>query len=96
MRGAKMTYLGKKKYSQKNIILEYLKQNKKITSWDAIQDFGITRLAGVIHSLRKEGYVIDKVMKTKKNNRTGKISTYATYIYVNSVDIGSNYELCLG
>ena len=56
-----MTYLSRKS-SQKDIILDYLKQNRKITSWYAIQEFGITRLADIIHRLKKDGHSISKTM----------------------------------
>ncbi len=90
-----MTYLSKKS-SQKDIVLDYLKKNKRITSWFAIQEFGITRLADVIHRLRKEGYAIEKTMATHKNARTGKVSTFAKYKFIDAIDVGSNYELSLG
>ena len=75
---------------------DYLKKNKRITSWFAIQEFGITRLADVIHRLRKEGYAIEKTMATHKNARTGKVSTFAKYKFIDAIDVGSNYELSLG
>ena len=38
--------------SQLNKIKDHLKWEDSITSWDAIQKFGITRLASIIHILR--------------------------------------------
>ena len=89
-----MTYLSRKS-SQKDISLDYLKQNRKITSWYAIQEFGITRLADIIHRLKKDGHSISKTMAVHKNARTGKVSTFAKYRYLGNVDIGVNYELSL-
>ena len=36
-----------------------LKRKRGITSWDAITDYGITRLAKYIHDLRCAGFRID-------------------------------------
>ena len=36
-----------------------LKRKKGITSWDAITEYGITRLAKYIHDLRCSGFRID-------------------------------------
>lgn len=44
--------------SQKTDVLKHLKENKTITSWEAIQIFRCTRLADRIFSLRKEGHEI--------------------------------------
>ena len=46
------------KDSQKKLILIHMKMYKTITSWEAINKFGATRLSGIIHTLRKEGYNI--------------------------------------
>jgi hypothetical protein len=85
-----------KKTTQKDIVLDYLKKNKRITSWFAIQEFGITRLADIVHRLKREGYRISTTMMTHKNMNTGKVSNFAKYTYEDVVDIGSNYELTLG
>tara|TARA_R100001510_G_scaffold20756_1_gene18163 strand:- start:2341 stop:2604 length:264 start_codon:yes stop_codon:yes gene_type:complete len=77
---------------QKEIILEHLKENKSITSWMAIQDYGITRLSDVILRLRREGYNIATKMVSGKDRR-GKDSTYAKYVYLEQVTMGSNYNL---
>ena len=89
-----MTYLSKKT-TQKDVVLDYLRKNKRITSWFAIQEFGITRLADIVHRLRNEGHRIGKTMMTHKNVKTGKVSTFAKYTYETVVDVGSNYELTL-
>ena len=39
-------------------ILEYLRTNGSITSWEAIQHFRCTRLSGRIYDLRKRGFNI--------------------------------------
>ena len=37
--------------TQKQEVLAYLKKHKSITSWEAIQEFHITRLAAIIFEL---------------------------------------------
>lgn len=44
--------------TQKEQVLKHLEKKKSITSWDAINLYGITRLAAVIHDLRSEGKLI--------------------------------------
>ena len=47
---------------QQDLILKYLKTHKRgITSKDAIELFGCTRLSGVIFKLKKKGYKIASV-----------------------------------
>lgn len=41
--------------AQRAQVLDYLKRNGKITSMEAIELFGCTRLSGRIHDLRTEG-----------------------------------------
>tara|TARA_R100000234_G_C4928188_1_gene147250 strand:+ start:337 stop:588 length:252 start_codon:yes stop_codon:yes gene_type:complete len=79
--------------TQKEIILDYLKKNKSITSWQAIQDFHITRVADVILRLRADGHNIETKMVIHKNSRTGKKLQYAKYVYHNPITIGDNYSL---
>jgi hypothetical protein len=63
------------KESQPKTILSHLKNKGSITSWRAINDYKITRLAAIIHSLRKSGHNIDTVMISDG------ISNWAKYIY---------------
>ena len=44
--------------TQKEQILNHLKNHKSITSWDAIMEYGITRLSHHIYCLRNEGFII--------------------------------------
>ena len=41
-----------------DMILNHLQTQKKITSWEAIQNYGVTRLAAVIHQLKMYGHDI--------------------------------------
>lgn len=47
------------KQSQNEIILEAL-QKGPLTTWDAIQRFGITRLGARVFELKERGYKIEK------------------------------------
>lgn len=51
---------------QEDRVLRHLKDYGSITSWDAIQEYGITRLSAVIFNLRKI-YDIKGTMVTAKN-----------------------------
>jgi len=83
------------KTTQKDIVLDYLKKNNRITSWFAIQEFGITRLADVVHRLKKEGHNIQTTMMRYSNSKTGNTSSYAKYTYLGDVVVGDNYSLAL-
>ena len=67
--------------SQKSEILRYMKSHKGITSVQAFERFGITRLADIIYTLRQEGYEIETENITKKN-RYGHSVTFAKYSLV--------------
>lgn len=65
--------------TQKSEILKYLKTHKRgITSLQAIQLFGATRLSDIIFKLRKEGYEIETEQITSKN-RFGHVVNFARY-----------------
>lgn len=68
----------KKQKSQINDITNYLKKNGSITSMDAWSIFHATRLASVIHKLRKLGYDIETEMCDGRNEYGSY--TYAKYI----------------
>ena len=71
----------KKTKSQKSEVLRYMQTHKGITSIQAIEKFGATRLSDIIFRLRKEGYDIDTESITTKN-RYGHAVTYAKYSLV--------------
>lgn len=56
--------------TQKQEVLAYLKKHKSITSWEAIQEFHITRLAAIIFLLKEDGNVI--FTQRMKDIDTGK------------------------
>jgi hypothetical protein len=66
--------------SQSDAILWHLKTYGSITSYEAIKEYGATRLSAIIFNHRKEGYDIDSFPLTKKT-RFGRNTTIAKYIY---------------
>lgn len=59
-------------------VLQYLKENKSITSLEAIEEFGATRLSAIIFNLRKEHNITTQYETSK--NRYGDSVSYARYI----------------
>lgn len=66
------------------IILKHLQEKGSITSYEAIQKYGCTRLSQYIYLLRKNGYVIRSVNHTTKN-RYGQKVTYSQYVLLDEV-----------
>ena len=66
---------------QADAILWHLKTYGSITSYEAIKEYGATRLSAIIFNHRKEGYDIDSIPLTKKT-RFGRNTTIAHYIYM--------------
>jgi hypothetical protein len=64
--------------TQNQLILKHLRNEGNITSWDAIQHYGITRLSAVIFNLREMGLPIKTEMKRVQTLR-GDISEVAVY-----------------
>ncbi len=51
--------MSKKKLNKTEKVLEHLKEHGTITSLEAIELYGATRLAAIIFTLRKRGFDID-------------------------------------
>jgi len=67
-----------KKKSQKERVLEYMRDFGSITSWDAYKDLGVTQLGARIDQLKKEGYMFNR--KTEySENRYGEQTHYTRY-----------------
>ena len=60
-------------------ILNHFKKNGSITSMEAFQNYGITRLSARIKDLRDMGYDIVTHM-VESPNRYGEITRYAKYV----------------
>lgn len=67
-----------KKKSQTSEIIKLLRKQGYITSFEAIERFGATRLSGIIFVLRKRGFGIETKMVQGKN-RYGHSTNYAIY-----------------
>ena len=65
--------------TKQEAVLKYLKTHKKgLTSMEAIDKFGDTRLSGTIGSLRKQGHnIVTEYSKVK--TRYGKTTLIGTY-----------------
>ena len=59
-------------------VLDYMDEFGGITSYEAFQDLGITRLSAVVYDLRHEGINIDSETVHKKN-RYGEQTAFSRY-----------------
>jgi hypothetical protein len=57
----------------------HLVEKGSITSWEAIKEYGATRLSAIIYNLRERGMNIDTVM-VEFTDRFGSKAKYAKYI----------------
>ena len=76
------------KVTQKLLILEHLKSNGYITSMEAFESYGVTRLSSIIYTLRHEGYNIESVYMTT-TNRYGKQTRFASYVLEEDIGNGN-------
>jgi len=60
-------------------VLNHLRENGSITSMEAIERFGATRLSSIIFNLRHRGYEIETVTKGTVD-RYGHAVNYAKYV----------------
>ena len=67
------------KRTQTGDVLAHLIEHGSITSIEAIQKYGCTRLSAMIFKFRARGYEIETVDRVVKN-RYGNTTTYAEYI----------------
>jgi hypothetical protein len=67
-----------KKISQKDRVLQHLKDLNSITSWEAFSDYGITRLSAVIFNLKEYGHKISSEI-IDSTNRYGNPTHYSKY-----------------
>ena len=71
-------------------VLDWLQTHASISSMEAIQSFGATRLSAIIFNLRKRGYNIETVMVDGRD-RFGNQTRFARYyLRDSSVDSGEN------
>lgn len=71
-------------------VLDWLKTHASISSMEAIQNFGATRLSAIIFNLKRKGYDIDMVW-CEGRDRFGNPMRYGRYYLRDSpVDSGEN------
>lgn len=66
------------KFSQRDDTIHHLMTEGSITAWEAIKEYGSTRLSAIVYELRKQGWNIESEMVTAKN-RYGNPVTFARY-----------------
>ena len=66
--------------TQASAVLWHLGTFGSITSYEAIKEYGATRLAAIIFNHRKNGYYI-KSVPLKKKTRFGRSVIIAKYVY---------------
>lgn len=64
--------------AQKQRVLDYIEEYGSISSLEAFQDLGITRLSAVIFNLKEDGYEFDTKTEYSKN-RFGERTHFARY-----------------
>lgn len=64
--------------SHKERVLHHLKTKGSITSWEAFEIYGITRLSAVIYDLKKDGHRITSTSQ-KLKNRYGNTVVFSRY-----------------
>lgn len=64
--------------TQKQRVLDYIEQFGSISSLEAFQDLGITRLSAVVFDLKEDGHEFDTKIERGKN-RFGERTNYARY-----------------
>lgn len=71
-----------KKRSKQDMVLDYLKSNKRgISQREAIEKYQAYRLSGIVFRLKKRGYNIVTNMEVSKN-LDGSTSNYARYVLI--------------
>jgi hypothetical protein len=70
---------GQRMTNKTALVLDHLQKKKTITSWEAIELFGATRLSAIIYNLRKN-YCINSVDKIF-TDKHGDTSTFTEYVY---------------
>ena len=70
-----------------NRILCHLKKYGSITSWEAIEQYGCTRLSHYIYLLRKDGFVINSTVE-KSTNRFGDTVHFFKYELIEGTENG--------
>jgi len=81
--------------TQLEAVMWHLAKYGNITSWEAIRDYGITRLAEYIRQMREMGYTILRE-DVNFTNRFGNHSSYGKYIYNDPDQVDENGQIKMG
>lgn len=73
----------KRRTNKSRLVLEHLKEYGSITSWEAIEKYGATRLSAIIYNIRKH-HIVQNVDYTFVD-RYGNQSTFTKYVYCGEV-----------
>ena len=79
----KSPILPKRRITQEDRVLEYIKDFGSISSWEAFIELGITRLSAVIFNLARDGYRIER----KTENATNR---YGTPVHFTRYSLGKD------
>ena len=66
--------------SQVIMVEEHLQKHGNITSWEAIELYGATRLSAIIYILRHTYGLNIETIKTSTTNRYGRKCNFAKYV----------------
>lgn len=72
----------KNRLTQKDMVIRHLNDFGTITSWQAFEDYGITRLAAIIFNIKNEDKINIKTNLINSVNRYGNKIQFAEYSIV--------------
>lgn len=78
------------KTTQKDRIINYIREFGSISSWEAYSDLGITQLGARIDQLKKEGYEF-KSEWVSNTNRFGEKTDYKRYYLADIIAEGMEH-----
>ena len=78
------------KISQKDRIINYIREFGSISSWEAYSDLGITQLGARIDQLKKEGFKFRTEWESN-TNRFGEKTDYKRYYLSDMVSENMNH-----
>lgn len=84
--------INKEPKTQTESLMQHFYDYGQITSWEAIKEYGITRISALIFNMRKEGYNIVSI-EQHTTNRYGNSVRYAIYKYVKPIKKGEQCKL---
>ena len=68
-----------KKPSQRDEVLNYMRDFGCISTFDSYIELGVTQLGARIKELENKGWIIGRHKKQRVSNRTGKVVRYVEY-----------------